>query len=134
MVEDYNKLPAKEKTAVWTTSSADYFENHFLALRKFQPHLDIMISVQTEKSIFITEKKDKLGFSMTFEEDLESLRMVLRQVSPSPFLTMTSPLSRKYFTPWVCDQESCQHPVLLDTNPGKIAAAILNLYERFFEF
>ena len=34
-------------------------------------------------------------------------------------------------TPWVCAQESHQHPVLLDTKPIQMTAAILNLYGSF---
>ena len=37
-------------------------------------------------------------------------------------------------TPWVCAQDSRQHPVLLDTKPNKITAAILKLYVSVFEF
>ena len=35
-------------------------------------------------------------------------------------------------TPWVCDQESRQHPILLDTKPDKMTAAVLNSYGSFF--
>ena len=55
------------------------------------------------------------------------LKFLKIQVSGYPI----TPLPRKYFTPWVRDQESHQHPVLLDTKPDKIAAAILNFYESF---
>ena len=34
-------------------------------------------------------------------------------------------------TPWVCDQESHQHPVSLDTKPHKMTAGVLNLYGSF---
>ena len=34
-------------------------------------------------------------------------------------------------TPWVRAQESRQHPVLLDTKPNKMTAAILNWYGSF---
>ena len=44
------------------------------------------------------------------------------------------PLPRKYFTPWMCDQESRQHPVLLVTNPDRISVAILNLNGSFLSF
>ena len=35
-------------------------------------------------------------------------------------------------TPWVCAQDSRQHPVLQDTKPKKITAAILKLYVSVF--
>ena len=34
-------------------------------------------------------------------------------------------------TPWVCDPESRQHPVSLETKPDKMTVAILNLYGSF---
>ena len=33
--------------------------------------------------------------------------------------------------PWVCAQESRQHPVSLDTKPNKMTGGILNMYGSF---
>ena len=34
-------------------------------------------------------------------------------------------------TPWVCAQESRQHPISLDTKPNKMTVAVMNLYGSF---
>ena len=52
-------------------------------------------------------------------------------ILPNGEVASVHPSLKGFSTPWVRDQESRQHPNLLDTKPDNVRAAVLNLYGSF---